>query len=68
MSQERYEKAKNLYADALEKAKADLVNIKDSKCYAPFDGVVTKIVDYTGSTTGAGNEVVDVTKEPASSK
>jgi multidrug resistance efflux pump len=68
VSQERYEKAKNIYADALQTAKTDVEEIKESKCYAPFDGVVTKIVNYTGSTTGAGNEVLDVTKEPVSSK
>jgi len=64
MSYDQYENARKVYNNAIDAVKTDMANIKDSKCYSPFDGTVTKIVAYTGSTLGSASEVVDVTQSP----
>ena len=68
VSRDAYETAKNLYAKALGAVKTDLDNIKESSSFSPFDGVVTNIISYSGSTLAAASDVVDVTKSPATSK
>jgi len=60
-----YQKARYDYVTALDAVKTDIQNNKDSFCYAPFDGTVTKIVSYTGATMGDGDDIVNVTKSPA---
>ena len=46
--------------DAVQDAKTTEQSILNSYYFAPFDGVITKVINYTGSGIGDGNEVVDV--------
>jgi len=62
ISYDDYEEARVTYDNAIDAVKADLENIKQSTYYSPVDGTVTKIIVYTGSTEGGGDEIVDVTK------
>jgi multidrug resistance efflux pump len=61
-SLEVYETDKYNYINSSLNLESLKVNIKRSKYYAPFDGVVTKIIHYTGSAVGDGNNVLYVKK------
>ena len=61
VSLEQYQEAEYNYLSALEDLRTADLQIEECLYYAPFDGVVTNIINYTGSAVGDGNEVVDVT-------
>jgi multidrug efflux pump subunit AcrA (membrane-fusion protein) len=52
--------------NAIADLKTTELNIQNSSYYAPFDGVVSKVINSTGSAIGDGSEVVDVTKDATS--
>ncbi|MCP4180786.1 MAG: hypothetical protein GY756_23750 [bacterium] len=64
VSLEAFQEARYNYINAVADLKTALINIKNCYYYAPFDGNVTKIINYTGSAVGDGNEVVDITRDP----
>jgi multidrug efflux pump subunit AcrA (membrane-fusion protein) len=49
--------------NAIADLKTTELNIQNSSYYAPFDGVVSKVINPSGSAIGDGSEVVDVTKD-----
>ena len=64
VSLEAFQEARFNYINAVADLKTALINIKNCYYYAPFDGTVTKIINYTGSAVGDGNEVMDITRDP----
>ena len=54
-----YEQSKINYENAVNDFKSFCVAEKNSHYYAPFDGVVTKVFNYSGSDIGDGNDVVE---------
>ncbi|HJO93842.1 MAG TPA: hypothetical protein QF753_10615 [Victivallales bacterium] len=62
VSPEALETAKDAYIQAYADYQTALINIKNCYYYAPFNGTVTKIDNYTGSCVGDGNEVMQVTQ------
>jgi multidrug resistance efflux pump len=64
VSLELFQKARYNYINAVAGLKTALINVKNCYYYAPFDGNVTKIINYTGSAVGDGNEIIDITRDP----
>jgi multidrug resistance efflux pump len=62
VSLEDYQIAKHKLIDSNIALNINKENIKQSSYCAPFDGIVTKVLNYTGSSIGDGNEVMDVRK------
>lgn len=49
------------YSKATTDVEVDKLMIEQSSCYAPFDGIITKIYRYSGSGNGDGKPVVEIT-------
>jgi multidrug resistance efflux pump len=62
VSKADYQTAKFNLINALADLKTTTLNLQNSCYYAPFDGIVTKIVTTDGSAVGDGSEVIDVTR------
>ncbi|HJO92393.1 MAG TPA: hypothetical protein QF753_03235 [Victivallales bacterium] len=62
VSPEALATAKDAYIQAYADYQTALINIKNCYYYAPFDGTVTKIDNYSGSCVSDGSEVVVVTQ------
>ena len=61
-SLEEYETDKFNYFNSLLDLELSNILIGKTVYYAPFDGVVTKILHYNGSAVGDGNNVLSITK------
>jgi len=53
--------SENKYEQAVMNVEIDKIKIKQSTCYSPFDGTVSRIYRYSGSGNGAGKPVVSIT-------
>lgn len=62
ISTEEFCDDKYKFEKAIEQYKIDKDIEKHCSIYAPFDGTVTKVVNYPGSGVGDGNEILEITK------
>ena len=56
-----FQLAKFNYSNALDDLKSFFIDKKNSHYYAPFDGLVSKVINYTGSNIGDGDNIVEIT-------
>ena len=57
-----FQKIEYNLATAIQDVKITEENILNSYYFAPFDGIITKVVNYTGSGVDDGSEIVDITQ------
>ena len=61
VSHANFQLAKFNYTNALDDLKSFFIDKQNSHYYAPFDGIVSKVNNYTGSNVGDGDDIVEIT-------